>query len=765
MKYIVFILTVFVLIFNPFEEGAPEERGCNVNGRIESNISLSLPLYFFKNEGTHPKSTIFYIEGERSIISFQKAGLNYKNDNINFGLKFLDCNKTTPVSLKKDKANVNYLVGNTPSHWYRTHAYKEIVYKEIYPFIDIHFTGRTNELKYTCKLLPGANIDEIKFQYSNVDNILIDKNTGNLIIETPNGDIRDLQPKAFQLVNNSHIEVDISFLLLEKNTVGFECKNYMSEYELIIDPGFSTYVGTGFPYAIDVDSDGNIYVAGGDDNDTRAFVKKISNDGKSLIYATYIGDRSSVFDIKVDSSGNVYITGGTASADFPLVNPYQSTRQGTKDAFVAKLSEDGSNFIYSTYIGGSFGEEGIGIDVDSSGSAYITGWTSSPDFPTKNAFDGSAGFRGDHAFVTKFSSNGKSIIYSTYLRGSSGMVRGEDIVVDDDGFAYIVGITMASNFPTLNAFQGVYAGGWDAFVTKLSNTGQSLVFSTYLGGESVDWGYGIALDNAKNVYVIGYTSSTNFPTKNPYQTDLHGSNDAFITKFNSDGDSIKYSTYFGGSQSEQGRGIAIDRENNVVITGVTSSDDFPIINSYQYENAGNDAYVSRFSSNDFDLLFSTYIGGSNNDMGWAVATDKNNNIYITGQTYSSDFPTSPDAYEKKQDRGGFLASFLVDATSAVKLIDENIPDNFLLLENYPNPFNPTTTISFEIRETNQVNLVVINLLGDEVRHLVNEVKEFGKYSVTWDGKNDERMDVVSGVYICKITSGKYSAVQKMTLIR
>ena len=245
-----------------------------------------------------------------------------------------------------------------------------------------------------------------------------------------------------------------------------------------------------------------------------------------MIYSTYLGGQSSDrgFGIAVDGSGNAYVSGFTEGSDFPTHNAYQ-LNQGDDDAFVTKLSPSGSSLIYSTYLGGGLREGSYGIAVDESGNAYVTGYTESGNFPTQNPlqmFQGSI-----DAFVTKLSNSGDSLIYSTYI-GGGGYDYGLGNAVAFGGDVYVTGITSSSDFPTQNPYQ-LDQGDWDVFVAKLSNSGNNLIYSTYLGGESNDFGRGIAVDGSGYAYTTGVTWSSDFPTQNPYQTD-QGFEDVFVTK-------------------------------------------------------------------------------------------------------------------------------------------------------------------------------------------------------------------------------------------
>ena len=370
------------------------------------------------------------------------------------------------------------------------------------------------------------------------------------------------------------------------------------------------------------------------------FVAKLSAAGNNLIYSTYLGGSSgdSGGGIAVDAAGCVYLTGDTNSSDFPTQNPYQGTIASSDDAFAAKLSAAGNSLIYSTYLGGSSTDSGNDITVDAAGCVYICGDTSSNNFPTQNPYQGTLSGGGD-AFVTKLTAAGNSLIYSTYLGGNSGEL-GRGIAVDSAGCAYVTGFTTSSNFPTQNPYQGTIAGAGDAFVTKLSATGNSLIYSTYLGGSSTDSTAGIAVDAAGCAYVTGHTSSSNFPTKNPYQGTLNVKDDAFVTKFAAAGNSLNYSTYLGGSDLDVAGGIAVDSAGCAYVTGYTLSSNFPTRNPYQGTNYGGaNTFVTRLSAAGNSLSYSTYLGGSSGDLAMGIAVDAAGGAYITGRTNASDFPT------------------------------------------------------------------------------------------------------------------------------
>jgi len=387
--------------------------------------------------------------------------------------------------------------------------------------------------------------------------------------------------------------------------------------------------------------------------ETHASSATSSASGVSLVYSTYLGGSSaeeglngseSSGGIAVDGSGNAYVTGATWSANFPVVNAYDASWNGSSDAFVTKLNPAGNAPVYSTYLGGVYSDEARSITVDFFGNAYVTGQTASFDFPTVNAYDASwnglweSGFWRD-AFVTKLNPSGNALVYSTYLGGTSDDWAC-DIAVDGSGNAYVTGQTASANFPVVNAYDGSLSGTYDAFITKLNPSGNALVYSTYLGGGSSDEAHSITVDGSRNAYVTGGTASANFPVVNAYDGSLSGSSDAFVTKLNPAGNALLYSTYLGGSDGDNASRVAIDGADNTYVTGFTLSPDFPTVNAYDWSyNGGGDVFITKLNPSGNALVYSTYLGGSNYDRVSGIAANGSGNAYVSAWTSSSDLPT------------------------------------------------------------------------------------------------------------------------------
>ncbi|MHB8652806.1 MAG: SBBP repeat-containing protein [Terriglobia bacterium] len=514
----------------------------------------------------------------------------------------------------------------------------------------------------------------------------IDAN-GDLVVKMGNGDFRLHKPLVYQEklsaasrqlnlegATPERIAVGGRYILAADGTVRFEIPSYDKSRELTIDPvlTYSTYLGGNkddTANSIAVDSSGNAYIAGQTlsanfptslavfqtscngcaSNRTNAFVTKFNASGSALVYSTFLGgtNQDTASAIAIDSAGNAYVTGQALSTDFPTVNPFQASCTsclfGVPDAFVTKLNPSGSALVYSTYLGGSADDHAAGIAVDSGGSAYVTGTTSSTDFPTSTPYqatcNGCASLFTD-AFVTKFDPTGATLVYSTFLGGS----RSEDglaVAVDAAGDAFIAGQTQSNNFPVASAYQALFAGIQDCFVTELNPNGTGLTYSTYIGGTSVDACQGIALDSAGNAYLTGITRSTDFPTLTPFQNKLGGSQNAFVLKLDHTPGTLDFSTYLGGNNTDNANAISVDSSGNVYVTGSTTSSNFPAINAIQATYVGNqDAFVTKIDNIGAAIIFSTYLGGHENDSARGIAVDTSSNVYVAGGTFSNDFPTA-----------------------------------------------------------------------------------------------------------------------------
>jgi hypothetical protein len=626
---------------------------------------MKLPLSFIKNEGQKDASVLFYEQGTGHATVFTNKGISHslgsgKADMIT--LTPLNASPFTVEALDMKEGKVNYFTGKDLKNW-KTNipTYGAILYKGIYPGIDMKIYGTNNQLEYDLIVSPGADPSQICLSYTGAENLSITQE-GDLAIDLKEGSILQKKPVLYQTINNTRKDIEGRFVLADATTYHFEIGPYDSSHPLVIDPvlAYSTYLGgngSDTARAIAVDSSGNVYVAGGTSSTNfpnqspyqgtnaengDAFITKFNPSGSALVYSTYLGGNGSdtARAIAVDSLGNVYVAGATASTNFPTQSPIQGAYAGSTDAFVAKLNPSGSALVYSTYLGGNSNDHALAIAADSSGNAYVAGPTQSTNFPTHSPFQGTNAGGVRDAFVAKLNPSG-SAVYSTYL-GGNGYDEAYAIAADSSGNAYVAGQTQSTNFPTQGAYQGALAGVMDAFITKFNPSGSALVYSTYLGGSDGEDVYAIAVDSSGNAYVAGDTWSTNFPTQNPYQgTNAGGYSDAFITKFNPAGSALVYSTYLGGSDGDEAYAIVVDPSGNTYVAGLTYSTDFPTQNPYQgtLEGGACDAFVTKLDPAGSALVYSTYLGGNGYEEARAIAVDSSGNAYAAGYTSSTNFPT------------------------------------------------------------------------------------------------------------------------------
>jgi len=559
---------------------------------------------------------------------------------------------------------VNYFLGNDPARWREgVETYAGILYEDIYPEIDLKVYGVERAIEYDWVVKPGGDVGSIQFEYRDVEATRIDPEE-NLVVTTSFGELVHRKPVAYQTEAGRRESVDVRFVRLDSQTYGFEAGPHDPGRALVIDPVvlvFSTFLG-GDDWdrcgAVAVDQKLCVYVVGATfstDFPLKAaydptfngradiFVAKFNQSGKSLIYSTFLGgpQSESALCLTIDKNNNVYF-GGFAYEGFPTKNAYDSDYDDSKhgdyyDAIVVKLNRLG-NLVYSTYLGKGDDDIVCGIAVDDAGRAHVSGDTDNLDFPVKYAIQPHFGGN-DDGFVAVFSAAGNSLVTSTFIGGS--MWDGvSNLVLDGKGYVYICGTTRSSDFPTKSAYDSAYNGGLsDAFYAKLGPLARFRVFTTFLGGNKIDYGTDIVIDAELSAYIVGTTQSKNFPRVKAFDKTLGGTYDAYVAKFAPNGKSLVYSTFVGGSEYDSGNHIALDSRMNVYVAGGTESSDFPCLDAYDDSyNGYQDVVLFKLAPSGSSLVFSTFLGGSNKDVAIGLCLDRLNAVYVAGETYSSDFP-------------------------------------------------------------------------------------------------------------------------------
>jgi hypothetical protein len=593
-------------------------------------------------------------------------------------LEFLGARPAALVGERELAGRVNFLLGEDPRAW-RTGlpTFAAIRYRELYPGIDLIYTSEGRSLKSEFVVSPGADPSAIRFRWAGARSLWVED--GALVVATEAGEFRERAPVLYQEeVNGARREVPGGFRVFEDATVGFAVGPYEAGRALHIDPelDFSTFLGGAsidYATALAVDSSGRVLVAGWTDSTNfplvnafrsrgggvDAFLVRYNAAGTAIEFATYLGgsgdDRA--LDLAVDALGQPVLVGSTSSTNFPVQSAFQGTSAGGRDAFISKLNAAGTGFIFSTYLGGAGQDEGRAAAVDASGNVYVGGATYSSNFPTLSAFQTMNG-GGQDGFLAKFSSGG-SRLYSTLLGGQADD-RVNAVAVDAVGQLHAAGGTASANFPVVSgALQPVSGGGQDAFVAKVSAAGSQLIYSTYLGGSGSvpEEALAIAVDSAGSAYVAGVTTSANFPVANAFQSvNRGGGGDAFAARLNPAGSALTFSTFYGGSGVDYAYAVALNAAGIVHLAGQTTSVNLPMRDPIQAVNAGlQDAFVAQLDGAGANLIWASYLGGSQADGATAMALDSSGMIHLAGVTQSPDFPRQRPL---QTSHAGLLDSFV-----------------------------------------------------------------------------------------------------------
>ncbi len=640
---------------------------------VSGACAASRPFFFPRGDGS------YLAQSAQWDAAFGERTVELRLRGNTFQVEFEGARRgVLPQAAKPFPGRINRFLGSDPEAWKTgITAYSEIVYRELYPGIDLSYGESSRQLKSEFHLAPGADPNLIRMRFNGPVRL----RHGALLVRVRDAILREEPPEVYQEIEGRRTPVQASYVI-RQGRVGFRLAAYRRDLPLVIDPviSFATLLGgsgTEAGNAVAADHQGGVLLAGYSDSsnlpirngrsfggNVDAFVARWDAAG-NLVYCTYLGgsgdDRAMA--LAVDSAGNAYVTGYTASSNFPTVTPYQSANAGYRDIFISKLNPAGA-LVYSTYLGGLNGETGNAIAVDAAGAIYVAGETSSTNFPTVNAFQSSNHGQLD-AFACKLTPSTNTLAYSTYL-GGEGDDRARGLAVDAAGASYLTGVTSSFTFPRSGALQNALGGAQDAFVSKISPAGNVLVYSTYLGGSgggvgNPESGNGIAVDTAGNAYVTGSTPSRDFPVVNAGQPGLaaNGASDAFVAKLNPSGSALVFSTYFGGPGLDYGNAIALDSLGGIYIAGYTAANDLPLTQAVQSTNGGGyDAFVAQFDTNG-QRVMSTFYGGAASDAANSISVSDPGVIFVGGQTLSTNFPLKNPA---QAVNGGVYDAFVVKLT-------------------------------------------------------------------------------------------------------
>jgi len=682
-----------------------------------------LPLTFEANQGQTGAQAKFIARGKgysafltaggmvlslcpKNIVPVEKTGNANSTSGPNQSLKtvlqfnLLGATQSPAVIGEEEQmGRVNYFIGKDPKRW-RTNVptYARVRYKNVYPGIDLVYYGNSRRLEYDFEVSTKADPNLIQFEVKGANQIQLDP-AGNLVLKVGSGELHFQSPVVYQESKGQRLAVGGAYVLKDMTHIGFRVTQYDSSKPLVIDPVlvYSTYLGGSGddePHAIAIDSLGAIYVAGDTDSSdfpgtsvgsldfglVHAFVAKLDPTGSTLVYADYLGGDQGDWGaaLVLDSSNEVYLTGTTISDDFPTVNPYQASQPGVRNGFLSKLSADGSTLFYSTYLGGNNTDSPSSVAIDSLGEIYVAGSTSSTNFPVNNSYQpamsaNQGGLYGTYGFVTKFSSDGQSLVYSTYFGGSSMVIQScwngpcwfppyssvAGLALDASGNAYIGGTTSTYDFPvtsgayltTDSAQQNMPVG----FVSKFDASG-GLAFSTYLYGTSgAETNVkAITVDSTGSAYAAGAAvSDGTFPITSTSICDpgVYGSGCSytFVTKFDPTGASLLYSTFLGPNNNASPQAIALDGNNDAYILGMTwGCNTFATVSAIEScaDLSTSDLLLVEIDAAATTELFATYLGGSQDDEYPAgIAVDSSGDIYVGGESFSGDFPATGGGFQ------------------------------------------------------------------------------------------------------------------------
>jgi hypothetical protein len=703
-----------------------------------------LPLSFELNQGQTDSQVQFLSRGAgytvfltpTSAVLSLKSGVNAVGaQRTVLRMAMVGANPVSKVSgLDQLPGKSNYYIGNDPTKWrLDVPSFARVSYPDIYPGVDLVYYGNQRQLENDFVVAPGVDPGVIAVTFEGAQKTALSE-AGDLLLQTPHGQVQMQKPVVYQVIDGARREVAANFVLRNRQTVGFEIAAYDHSRALVIDPVliYSSFLGgTGQDsgVAVAVDSSGNAYLTGeagsanfptlnsnqafGSTQD--AYVAKFNTSGTALVYSTFLGGAGGFehgYAIAVDGTGAAYVAGHTVAGDFPTtanaLQPTKLTSASQDTAFVTKLSPAGT-LAYSTFLSGTQNTRAFGIATDGSGNAYVIGQAGSGGFPlTASAFNST---NTNSGYLTKLNTNASgaaSLVYSTFLN-ATGFSEPRAVAVDSSGNAYLTGFTNSTStgLTTPGAFQTTFGGGTsDAFVLKINTNlsgAASRIYSTYVGGTGQDYGgtsvprgsQAIAIDPSGNAYITGQTNSTNFPVLNAFQPNNAGYFDGFVTKLNSTGTALVYSTYMGGSNlssTDEGRAVAVNVVGNAYVTGFAQSVDFPTVNPILPVSVNGGVFVAKFTPGG-TAIYCTRLGiAPSQDSGNGIALDGAGNAFVTGDARGG-YPTTVGAFQP--NAAGITDAFatqIADPTIIGRVVDEDgLPISTAVVNLSGVPSGTTTT--------------------------------------------------------------------------
>ena len=796
-----------LLVSAPIAFSAPSLASSN--GRMDPPS-----VGFIANTGQVEGPARFYASEPRGAVYFEPASVLVDHAPTSDGQKGVVVRIDFPAS--KGRAvltsgeptdlKVSSFHGQDPGAWRSgLTTYREVRYDGIAPGADLVYRVDGNHLKYDVLLAPRASLASVRLRYRGVDRLELAED-GALILHSGASLLREEPPVLYQEVDGQRVPVAGGYRVTSNHEVGYWAGSYDHALPLVFDPGmiWSTFVGgTGadYIYAVAADGQGNLYVAGytsstdyptttGAYQRTKAagsdaVVTKLSPDGRSVLWSTFLGGSGATeygHGIGVDANNQVYVCGATNSPDFPVTpGAFATTKPGgTYDGFVTKLSAAGDRLLYSTYLGGNGDDYALSLALDSSGEALVAGLSGSTIFPTTPGVvkPSRAGVFPDASdgFVAKVNTTGSALAFCTFLGADGGSDAAYGIACDPSGTPTIVGFTASPTFPTTTgALDRTFACCREGFVTRLNNTGSGYLFSTFLGKTVEDAKdielYAVALDGTGNVFVAGRTNSTSYPTKNPFQPSSGGGTyDAVVAKLASNGASLIYSSYLGGSGDDEAYAIALNNMGYAAVTGFSDSGNFPTTaGAYDTSpNGGADGFVTSMNSAG-SRLYSSVLGSSGVDYGLALTVLTDGSLALAGITNGSTFPTTSGAYDVTMNSpgayDGYVCRFDAGLSSTAAVQAPALTPGLTVENPYPNPFPGQSAIRVSLDRDGPLTVRVFDPQGRVVRTLANGSASMGSHSLVWDGRDDRGRPVATGLYLFQVSAAGYRTTRPALLIK
>jgi hypothetical protein len=671
---------------------------CAATAQTGTQRSLGrLPLYLVENRGVYPDEVRYSIQGSDKTLFFTDGGVTIafrgKRRGWTVKLDFVGARRDArPVGLDKQPAVFSYFTGPEKDWKAGLPTYSTVIYRNLWPGIDLVYYGTVDKLKYEFVVAPGADPAKIRLRYRGATSVAATE-AGTLRVETPEGSFEDARPVAWQETDGKRVPVAMAYELGAPTGDAVEFGFRLGEYDrtrpLVLDPAVIVYCGyvggAGDDAALDVEIDGSgcavvvgstrggptfpvtagpysRYGGAGD-----AFVAKVNAQGTALVYCGYIGGDKwdTAFGVAVDGAGNAYVAGSTESdavtGGFPAKLGPDVTYNGGRDGFVAKVNAQGTALVYCGYIGGSSLDDAFDVATDSRGNAFVAGRAGSDETSFPVRIGPSLSYRGGYhdGFVARVNTAGTGLDYCGYIGGASfDHVTG--IAVDGSGRAYVHGYTESKDLPVKVGPDLTHNGGADRFVAKVEASGKSLVYCGYVGGKGADGEYGsrpkIAVDAMGRAYVTGETKATQatFPVKlgpdltHGGQAPMSNGWDAFVARINAQGTGFEYCGYLGGPHDDHGTGIAVDAAGNAYVCGYTASTEstFPVKVgpdlTHNNPTTGFDAFVVKVNSQGTGIVYGGYVGGSADDFGQGIAVTPQGEAFVAGYTSGSTEKTFPE---------------------------------------------------------------------------------------------------------------------------